>query len=172
MLRWADELAGGAAATHRLFSGAGRPAILAVTYVDVPWPGWTLGLTYGASLVWPSGIELVTVVRGRSPMWTWAAADFVDRHRSDATGLHDGDTIRWNEPIDRDSRMDALVVAEPRSLEPSSWSVHLSDDDHVRLLQVVPVHAIELELVRQVGVEAFLDQLGELALHPGRAPFV
>lgn len=170
MLRWTDELAGHADSSHQLFSEAGRPSILAVTYVDVPWPGWTLGLTYGASLVWPSGVELVTVVHSRSPKWTWAVADLVDRHRSDAGGLGVGDTINWREPIDRESPMDALVVVEPRSIDPGSRSAHLADDDHVRLLQVVPVHASELDLVRRLGPDPFLDQLGELVLDPRRPP--
>lgn len=168
MLRWTDELAGGATPTHQLFSDGGRPPILAVTYSDAPWPGWTLGLTYGASLVWPSGVELVTVVKDPSPRWTWAVADFVDRHRADGVGAGPGDTINWREPIADGSPMDALVICGPRSLHPDAHVVHLDEDDHVSLLQVVPVHAQELPLVRDVGVERFMDRLGEAAFDPQR----
>jgi hypothetical protein len=172
VLRWADELASHAEPRHQLFSNAGQPSISVATYLDVPSPGWTFGLTYGASLVWSSGVEFVTIVQSPSPLWTWAIADFVDRHRSQTTGAGAGDTIDWHEPIAPDSAMDAFVIVQPRSLEPGSEMIHLTEDDHVQLLQVVPVHAVELPYVRAVGADRLLNELGETALDPRRAPLI
>lgn len=169
MLQWADAITGHAEPAHQLFSGNGRPPITSVTYVDVPSPGWTFGLTLGASLLSPAGVEFVTVVRSRSASWTWAVADFIDRHRHEIDQVGAGDTINWREPISSDSSMDALVIVEPRSLDAGSTVVHLADDDHVQLLQVVPIHASELEVIRRVGPEEFLDELGAEALDPRRA---
>jgi hypothetical protein len=133
-LKWADDIADHAEAKHQMFSDGGRPSITAVTYLDRPWAGWTFGVTYGASLHTPSSVELVTVVRSGSPLWTWAIADFVDRHRGDVHELGIEDTINWREPIAEDSGMDAFVIVPPISLDPELHVVHLDTDDHVQLL--------------------------------------
>ena len=169
-LRWVDGIARATDAAHLMFSEGGRPPIAAVTYVDRPWPGWTLGLTYGASLCAPANVELVTVVRSRSPRWAWAIADFVDRHRDQLHELGIDDTIDWRQPIAEDSEMDAFVIAPPISLDPAERIAHLSDDDHVHLLQAVPVHAAELPLARELGSEELVARLGDGLLDPSRPP--
>jgi len=117
-LRWADGVADQAEPQHQLFSDGGAPPITAVTYRNRPWAGWTFGVTYGASMYTPACIEFVTVVRSRSFLWTWAIADFVDRHRDDLQDLGVEDTINWREPIAKHSNMDSFVVAPPVSLDP------------------------------------------------------
>jgi hypothetical protein len=167
-LKWTDDVADQAEPLHQMFGDFGPPPITAVTYRDRPWPGWSLGFTYGASAYVQAGVEFVTVVRSRSFLWTWAVADFVDRHRDDMKSIGIEDTIDWHEPIAKHSEMDAFVIGPPVSLEPHLHVVHLADDDHIQLLQAIPVYASELPIVRRDGAKAFFREVGEDALNPRR----
>lgn len=78
------------------------------------------------------------------------------------------DTINWHEPIATESGMDAFVIVMPVSLEPDLHVVHLDTDDHIQLLQAVPVYASELPLFRELGASEFMSRLDQMALNPLR----
>ncbi len=65
--------------------------------------------------------------------------------------------------------MDAFFIGPPVGA-PDEGIVHLSDDDHIQLLQAFPIHASERALVREVGAQAFCERLGEDLLDPRRDP--
>lgn len=167
-LSWADSLADGAEPVHQMFRAGGDFPITSVSYRDRPTPGWTSGVTYGASLCGHPHLEFVVVVRSRDPLWTWAVADFVDRHRAEISSINIGDTINWHERIARHSEMDAFVVSGPVSLPPESAVVHLDEKDHVQMLQAVPTYSSELPLIRDIGVGAWAQLVGDQVLDPRR----
>jgi hypothetical protein len=169
-LRCAHSQADGTEAHYKLFGDGGTPGITGIWYRDRPWPGWGLGFTYGASVLQDSAIELLIVVRSLDPVWVWALADFVDRHRQSIGQLGIEDTLDWHEPIVRQCHMDAFLIGPPVSLPAGEGIVHLSPVDRVQLLQAIPVHASELPLIRQVGGKAFAAQLGDDLLNPDRPP--
>lgn len=169
-LQWADELAGGMEARYQLFEEGGRPAITSIWYGDRPSAGWGVGLTYGASLLPGSRIELAIVVQSHDPVWVWALAHFVDSHRADVGELGVDDTINWHEPIAPDSGMDALFVGPPVGLPSNEGIVHLGSGDHIQILQAFPAYAVELTVVRDLGGNELLARAGEDALDPRRPP--
>jgi len=169
-LQWADEHAVGAEARYNRFGeGSGLP-VTSLWYHDTPEPGWGVGLTYGLSLLPHSGSELLVVVRSEDPVWVWALADFVDRNRTDGYQLGAGHTIRFGAPISGDSPMDAFFITRATSVLGGDDVVHLDTDDHIRLLQAVPIRSSEVPLLRQLGVAAFAARAGETLLDPRREP--
>jgi hypothetical protein len=168
-LSWADAGADGVDAQLMLFQDGGRPPITAIWYRDRPSRGWGVGLTYGASLLTDPPIELMIVVHSREPAWAWALADFIDRHRAQVNDLGLGDTINWHERVARRSRMDAFFIGAPVGA-PDDGIVHLSDDEHVQLLQAFPIYASERALARDIGERAFAERVGDDLLEPRRDP--
>ena len=110
------------------------------------------------------------LARAHAPGGPWGAPTVLGRGYAPVVAVDGQGTVTAAWLTQRRNRTDG--VSSARLPAGGGWSpaVHLSDDDHVRLLQVVPVHATELDLVRQVGVDPFLDHLGKLALDPGRVP--
>lgn len=169
-ISWADSASDGVEPYFKLFEEGGSPPILSIWYLDRPSPGWGVGLTYGASLLTDPAIELMVVVHSRDPAWAWAMAYFVDRHRARIKELGIGDTINWHEAVARHSQMNAFFIGPPIGAPDGQGVVHLSDDDHVQLLQAFPVHASELDLIREVGGRAFAQRVGDDLLNPRRNP--
>ena len=171
-LSWADETAGGRTAQYKPFATGQGPTITSIWYADCPSPGWAVGLTYGASLLDGSTSELLIVVQSSEPVWVWALADFVDRHRTHMRDLGIDDTIKWGEPIAPGSTMDAFFIGPPVGAPDGGGVVHLPDEDHVQLLQAFPVHESELPLVREVGGAAFAQRVGDALTDPRRLALV
>jgi hypothetical protein len=168
-LSWADERADGKSAQFKLFDEGGRPSITAIWYRDCPSPGWGTGLTYGASVSGNPGVELMIVIRSRDPVWGWALAYFVDHHRDEIQHIQVGDTINWHEPIARHTTMDAFVIGPAVGAPDGEEIVHLDHDDHVNLLQAFPVYSSELALIRDLGIKAFAQSLGDDLVNPRRS---
>jgi hypothetical protein len=112
------------------------------------------------------------VVQSSEPVWVWALADFVDRHRTQMHDLGIDDTINWGEPIASESTMDAFFIGPPAGAPDGDAVIHLADDDHVQLLQAFPVYASELRLVRELGGRAFAQRVGDALTDPRRRALV
>jgi hypothetical protein len=167
-LAWADECAGGTEAQYNLFSDGGQPSITSIWYPDTPEPEWSVGVTYGMSLLHGSSAELIVVVQSRDPSWIHALAFFVDRERSGMSEFGLDDTIRWGEPISEQSGMDAFYIASAVGALEDGDVVHLADDDHVHLLRAIPLYSSELPLVREIGGAAFAERVRGDLLDPHR----
>lgn len=148
--------------------GDDRPGIVGVWYGNAPEEGWGVGFTYGASLCGQSNVELMVQVQSLDPRWIWAMADFVDRHRDSIGHIAAGDTINWGEPVSAASPMDAFVITRAVVLADGDDIVHLSDNDHVQILQAVPAYAEELPVVRQAGVAAWAKHINGNPMDPCR----
>jgi hypothetical protein len=167
-LAWADECAGGTEAQYNLFSDGGQPSITSIWYPDTPEPEWSVGVTYGMSLLHGSSAELIVVIQSRDPSWIYALSYFVDQQRSAMSDFGLDDTIKWGEPISEQSRMDAFYIAPAGGALEDSDVVHLADDDHVRMLQAIPLYSSELPLVREIGGAAFAERVRGDLLDPRR----
>lgn len=175
-LDWADARSNGATPRFQTLNDNGNAfPITAVWYPDCPERDWGLGLTYETSLLTDPGVELLISIKSPHPHWAWALAHFVDTHRAEVgqkgqLGLHD--TINWQEPIAPDTEMNALLIVAPTSMPAGETAgVHLAATDHVSVLQVIPIFASEIDLVRR-GPTAFLAQLGDTSSEPSRRPLL
>ena len=169
-LDWADAAADGMEAQYGTFDERGDPAMTSIWYRDRPSPGWGVGLTYGMSVLAESRFELMIVVRSRDPAWSWALGHFVDMHRDSIGDLRLGDTINWHKPIARHTKMSAFFIG-PAVLAPDAGGiVHLAEDDHVQLVQAIPIYEAELPLVRELGAASFGRLVGDRIVDPRRDP--
>jgi hypothetical protein len=134
--------------------------IIAVTYPDLPEPGFLTAFTYGLSLAqhpeWREGKpELCLSVRSRDERWARAAAFVADRLRGLSLFAY-GETIGFGERISPDTQMSAFVVFAPAVLDRTDFlKIDVGDALPINLQGLYPIHETERQWIKRHGLEAF-----------------
>jgi hypothetical protein len=157
-------------------SNPALPRVAAITYQDLPEPGFITALTYGLSLAdhpdWRYGKpELVISVISRDQRWATAAASLADGLRGSAAFRY-GETIDFGEPVSADSSMSAFVIFAPAVLEREDCvGIDVGDSLPINLIGLYPIHDVERRWIDAHGLEAFW-RLDWNPYDVGRAPVV
>jgi hypothetical protein len=133
--------------------------LTAITYPDLPEPGFLTAVTYGLSLakheLWRHGKpELCISVRSTDKRWARAAA-FIAEQLPGECPFQYGDTLNFGEPISPESTMDAFLVFAPAVLDREDARVEVGEDHPVKIVGLYPLHRSEREFVRRHGLDAF-----------------
>lgn len=163
LLDWLDAMAGREAVLAPLDTVSGRAPITSVRYPDVPEPGSMVAATLGLSLgMDEAGPELVLLVASVDPAWAFALAYAASRVQPEVEGVMEGSTINMEAPFAEGSEMVAFVLVGPFLLpEGESGVVHTSAG-HVRLLQAIPLHRAELDVLRAINGEARSNEINNM----------
>ena len=140
----------------------GLPPVTAVLFEASPYRDCLTAVTYGLSLVarpeWKLGRpELMISVQSTDKLWAMAIADVAQKGRDDKSFTY-GTCIDFQIPVSEESPMSAFLVFAPtlvnRSLNREESSVRLSSYT-IHLAGMYPLHAAEMALYREIGLERF-----------------
>jgi hypothetical protein len=160
-----DELSGGV--EPRFFrvesTKAGLKSVTVITYANLP-DDLTTTLTYGVSLAthseWKNGSpELCISVKSKDDRWAWAIGEVAQDLRGSCPFCY-GDTINFGGAISPESDMTAFVIFAPAVLDRTDCRIDVSPAGHeghdiIHLTGAYPIHEIERQYIREVGLEAF-----------------
>lgn len=178
LLDWLDQIAGSDAQLVSLDAVGSRFPIISVRYPDVPEPGSMVAATLGLSLgMDEAGPELLLLVSSLNPAWAFALAYAAQQVQPDVEEVVEGSTINMGSAITEEGEMLAFVLVEPFILPEGETGIVHTGAGHVSMLQAVPLHNSELEVLRNLGGEAraaeinrMIQSLGDAVIDPGRPP--
>jgi hypothetical protein len=134
--------------------------VTAITYEDLPEPGFLTAVTYGLSLAdhpeWRLGKpELCISVRSSDQRWARAAAFVADRLRGVSPFAY-GETINFRERVCPDSVMSSFVIFAPAVLARDDFlNIDVGDALPINLQGIYPIHDDERAWIEQHGLAAF-----------------
>lgn len=138
----------------------GVPGVTAITYRDIPEPGFITGVTYGLSLVphddWVLGRpELIISVESTDIAWPQAVAWLANDLRGRCPFSY-GEVINFGEPVSDASAMSSFLVFAPSILERESYlGIDIGGPMPLNLAGIYPIHESENAVIDQIGLEAF-----------------
>lgn len=134
--------------------------VVAITYEDLPEPGFLTAASYGLSLAehpeWRLGrAELCISVRSRDERWARAMALVADQLRGVSPFAY-GETINFRERISPESSMSSFVIFAPAILDRADYlNIDIGDTMPIHLQGVYPIHETERVWIKQHGLAAF-----------------
>ncbi|MBL7828190.1 MAG: suppressor of fused domain protein [Saprospiraceae bacterium] len=138
----------------------GIPGVTVFVYENVPEPGCITAVTYGLSLVehpdWKHGRpELCISVESTDVTWGKAIAFLANQLRSKFAFSY-GQMVNFHEKISLDSEMDAFFVFAPSILEKEDYlNIDIGTKYNINIAGIYPMYSEEMELMQQIGLEAF-----------------
>lgn len=139
------------------------PPVSCFFYKGSPEPGFTTALTYGLSLAshrdWDDRKpELLICVRSNDEAWGLAVGFQAERLRGNCPFFY-GDVVNHYQKISDESEMSAFFVFAPPILDPESTLVELPDRD-IEVVGMYPIYEGEIDLIQQMGIDAFMKLEG------------
>lgn len=138
----------------------GIPGVTSIVYRDVPEKGFITAFTYGLSLVphpaWKFGRpELCISVKSSDMSWGSVVGYLANKLRGDCPFSY-GQTIDFQEQISDDTKMDAFFIFAPSVLHKNDYlNLDLGTDYKISIAGLYPMYSEELEVFRNIGLEAF-----------------
>ena len=140
----------------------GLPKVHAITYVDLPEPGFVTALTYGLSLAdhpeWRlSKPELCISVQSTEVAWGFAAGFLAERLRGECPFRY-GDTVDLGEPVTPGSDLSAFLVFAPIGMDREDYlDIDVGDDKPITISGFYPIHESERTYIRENGLASFWE---------------
>lgn len=150
------------------------PPIHVFVYRDLPDEGWTTAITYGLSAAehpdWRYGKpELMLCIDSKLDDWPRALGAFAAMFRSE-NSFEYGSVLTTDVPVAADTEMSGFVVFEPPLPDAVEEQIDLPNKV-VHLRGMYPIHAKEVPLIRELGLEEFWHHPDfEEPLNPARPP--
>ena len=138
----------------------GLPGVSTIVYTNIPEKGCVTAFTYGLSLVkhpdWKLGRpELCISVESANISWARIAGYLANQLRGDCPFSY-GQTINFGNRISDDSEMDAFFIFAPSTLDRQDYlNIDVGAEYTINIAGLYPMYSDELEVYRQIGLEAF-----------------
>ncbi len=157
-LDYLDANCGSTPEFYKVSEGGVIPPVYSVVYRDTPEKGTLTAFTLGLSSVdfaeWTvARPELVISVESDDVAWGLAVGHVAARARG-KYGFCVGETVNFNAQISRESHMSAFVIFYPSIMSREQATLDLPDRK-IAFLQLYPLYAGELHLIRTKGEQAF-----------------
>lgn len=149
------------------------PPVHVILHKGVPGEGYQTSFSFGlSSLNHPDWIhsrpELVLCVESKDPLWSAAMGEMI-RMGWGGSNFTWSKMFNFGSPIAKDSGMDSFLIHACTVLDEEDLTIVLPDRK-IHLSQVYPMYHSEVQLAMRIGVEAFLDRVGDDLLNIHRVP--
>lgn len=162
-LRHVESICGGEGKFFRITDEGESPVTAVVSYENIPESGCLTAFSYGLSSIdhveWKnSRPELVISVESVDHAWAIAMGEMIKKGR-DKHLFSYGDILKFGQKVVDESEITAFLVFACTALEEADQSVTLPDRK-IQFSQLYPIYEQEIELIKQVGPEHFVFEMG------------
>lgn len=137
-------------------------------FTGIPNSGLITVFSYGVSYrANRSAVELMLSVKSEDLNWVHALG-FIGNHLREDCPFDIGQTIQFGQPITNESKISNFLIGEPSLL--ASATIPIDRNTTANLVQLYPVHEAEINTIRRVGWQRFLQDAGHNIYDTKRSP--